>query len=317
MKKILVLTSGGDSSGMNAYIKSLAKLCDKYGVELVGSMYGYQGLIDNNIVSLKYKELGEIENLGGSILKTSRSKEFMTKRGFNKAISNIKNLNINCVVILGGNGSFLGAKDLHNAGVNIIAIPGTIDNDLFYTDKTLGYETACENALDAIIKISQTMNSTDRGSVIEIMGRHCPDISIYSAILSNADMLITENISFEEILKSIKKSIKNGANSPLIIVRENILNVNELAAYLEQKTKKEFRANILGYIQRGGKPTQNEKLYAIRLACETIKLILEDKYGLAIGLQNNQIINCDILEAVANTQNNQPQFKELFEFYKK
>ena len=317
MKKILVLTSGGDSSGMNAYIKSLAKLCDKYGVELVGSMYGYQGLIDNNIVSLKYKELGEIENLGGSILKTSRSKEFMTKRGFNKAISNIKNLNINCVVILGGNGSFLGAKDLHNAGVNIIAIPGTIDNDLFYTDKTLGYETACENALDAIIKISQTMNSTDRGSVIEIMGRHCPDISIYSALLSNADMLITENISFEEILKSIKKSIKNGANSPLIIVRENILNVNELAAYLEQKTKKEFRANILGYIQRGGKPTQNEKLYAIRLACETIKLILEDKYGLAIGLQNNQIINCDILEAVANTQNNQPQFKELFEFYKK
>lgn len=317
MKKILVLTSGGDSSGMNAYIKSLAKLCDKYGVELVGSKYGYQGLIDNNIVPINYTELGEIENLGGSILKTSRSKEFMTKRGFNKAISNIKNLNINCVVILGGNGSFLGAKDLHNAGVNIIAIPGTIDNDLFYTDKTLGYETACENALDAIIKISQTMNSTDRGSVIEIMGRHCPDISIYSALLSNADMLITENISFEEILKSIKKSIKNGANSPLIIVRENILNVNELAAYLEQKTKKEFRANILGYIQRGGKPTQNEKLYAIRLACETIKLILEDKYGLAIGLQNNQIINCDILEAVANTQNNQPQFKELFEFYKK
>ena len=191
MKKILVLTSGGDCSGMNAYIKALAKLCKKESVKLVASIEGFQGLVDNNIVDIEYDNLGEIQNLGGTIIKTSRSKDFVTKEGFEKAIQTLKNHNIDCTVIVGGNGSMRGANDLVNAGVNVIAIPGTIDNDLGYTQKTLGYDTACQNASEAIIKIKQTMQACGRGTIVEVMGRNCADIAIRSAILSNADMLIT------------------------------------------------------------------------------------------------------------------------------
>ena len=314
MKRILVLTSGGDSSGMNAYIKALAKMCKKNNIELLASLYGFQGLVENSITKINYDELGEIQNLGGSIIKTSRSKDFVTQEGFNKAVQNIKSHNLECTIIVGGNGSFNGARDLFNAGVNVIAIPGTIDNDLAYTDKTLGYDTACQNAIDAIVKIKQTMDACDRGTIVEVMGRHCSDIAVRSAILCDADLLITEkSIGKNKILKKVNDIIDAEKKNPLIVVQENILDIAELAKYLQDNTKKEFRATVIGYLQRGGEPTASDKLYAINLACETIKCVVASKLNIAIGQNNNNMIVKDIVQAVSMVK--EPDYK-LFDIYK-
>lgn len=314
MKKVLVLTSGGDSSGMNAYLKSLAQICEKNKISLNACYYGYQGLIDGNIKKINSAELAHIENQGGSVIKVSRSKDFTTEQGFNKALKTAKKYD--CVIVVGGNGSFRGAKDLADAGINVLAIPGTIDNDLFYTDKTLGYETACNNALDAIIKIKQTMQSCDRGAVVEVMGRNCPDITIFSAILSNADVLITEKLEFADILKQVKQAIKKGATSPLVVVQENLIDINELSKYLQTNTSKEFKPNILGYLQRGGAPTSREKLFAIELACETVKNILNNNYNKAIGIKNDVIFSQDLTKALKEKSRTSGKLNELYHYYK-
>ena len=297
-KNVLVLTSGGDSSGMNAYIKSLSKYCKNNNINLFASLYGFQGLVDDKVIHINYNELIGIENLGGSFIKTSRSKDFLTKEGFDKALTTLNKYNISCVVVVGGNGSTKGAYDLQNAGVNVLAIPGTIDNDLCSTDKSLGFDTACQNALDAIIKIKQTMDATDRGAIVEVMGRHCPDIAIFCALLSNADILITHETKKEDILNQINKLIQNGNKSPLIIVQENILDVFELEKYLENNTQKEFRSTILGYLQRGGEPTASDKLFAIQLAFETVELIKKNMFGYAIGMINGRIQVTKLADAI-------------------
>ena len=312
MKKVVVLTSGGDSSGMNAYLKALAQICEKNKISLYACYYGYQGLIEGNIKKISSEELMGIENLGGSVIKVSRSKEFQTEDGFNRALKNTKKFKADCVVVIGGNGSFAGAKRLADAGINVLAIPGTIDNDLFYTDKTLGYETACNNALDAIIKIKQTMQSCDRGAVVEVMGRNCPDITIFSAILSNADVLVTEKVKYEDILKEVKLAIARGEESPLVIVQENLIDCKELTEYLQQNTKKEFKLNVLGYLQRGGAPTSREKLFAIELAVETVKDMQNNNFNKAIGILNDNIFSQDLNKALAEKPRTSGKLKNIY-----
>jgi 6-phosphofructokinase 1 len=317
MKKILVLTSGGDSSGMNAYLKALAKLCEQNGINLTASLYGYQGLIEGNLKKLDTAEMTEVENLGGSIIKVSRSKDFQTEDGFQKALKTIKKQKPECVVVVGGNGSFMGAKRLMDAGVNVIAIPGTIDNDLFFTDKTLGYDTACNNALDAVIKIKQTMEACDRGAVVEVMGRNCPDLAIHTAILANAEILITQKVSNEQVLKDVKKLQSRGTKSPLIIVQENLIDVHSLAKFLTENTQVTFKANVLGYLQRGGAPTSTEKLFAIELACETIKNVLCENFNKAIGQRDEKIISQNLDDALKEQPRTGGKLKNIYDFYNK
>ena len=314
MKRVLVLTSGGDCSGMNAYIKALAKLCKKNEFELYASLYGFQGLVENSIKPLFYDELGEIQNLGGSIIKTSRSKDFMKEQGFNQALQNLKSWNLDCLVVVGGNGSTKGAYDLSMAGIKVIAVPATIDNDLAYTDTTLGYDTACQNALDAVVKIKQTMDTCDRGTIVEVMGRHCADITVHTAILSDADMIITKQKSFESILKKVDDIINFQKKNPLIVVQENVLDVNELAKYLEQQTKKEFRATVIGYLQRGGAPTADDKLLAIQFATKTIELIKNEIYNVAVGEINNFITSTVLKDAII-TKEYSKKLLDIFEQY--
>lgn len=313
MKKILVLTSGGDCSGMNAYLKALAKLCKKHEIELFASMYGFQGLVENSITSFEYDDLGEIQNLGGSVIKTSRSKDFVTQKGFEQALSNLKTWNFDCVVVVGGNGSTKGAYDLSLAEISVVTVPATIDNDLGYTDTTLGYDTACQNALDAVVKIKQTMDTCDRGAIVEVMGRHCSDIAVHTAILADADMIITKQKSFESILKRVDDLINFEKKNPLIVVQENILNVNELAKYLEEHTKKEFRATVIGYLQRGGAPTVNDNLLAIQFATKTVELIESETYNVAVGEIDSKITATKLQEAIITKQHS----KKLLEIFKK
>ena len=180
----------------------------------------------------------------------------------------------------------------------------------------MGYETACNNALDAIIKIKQTMQACDRGAVVEVMGRNCPDITIFSAILSNADVLVTERLEFADILKQVRLAIKKGVDSPLIVVQENLININELSEFLQTNTGKVFKPNILGYLQRGGAPTSREKLFAIELACETVKNILNCNYNKAIGIKNDVIFSQDLTKALKEKSRTSGKLNELYHFYK-
>lgn len=299
MEKIVVLTSGGDGSGMNPYIKALAKLCKKNNIQLFGSMYGYQGLIKDEIVELDYDSMRQIQNMGGTILKSSRCKEFQTEKGFQIAVENIKKHNFDCVVVVGGNGSMRGARDLMNAGVNVIGVPATIDNDFGYTDLALGYDTACENAVDYITKIKQSMYAFDRGFIAEVMGRHCGDIAFKTAIITNADLCITENLSFEELLDITNKKIESGVKSPLYVVQENLLDIQKLGEYLQDKTKKEFRFVKIGYIQRGGEPSNIDKMFAIELAVSTIENAQNNIFGVALGKKNDKMVSVELEEAVS------------------
>ncbi len=313
-KRILVLTSGGDSSGMNAYIKAIAKLCKKNDIEIVGSMYGFAGLIKNDFVELDYNQMRQVQNMGGSILKSSRCKEFQEEEGFKKALENLNKAKFDCVIVVGGNGSLRGAYDLMNAGVNVIGIPATIDNDLSYTDLSLGYDTACQNAVADIVKIKQSMSAFDRGFIAEVMGRHCSDIALKTAIISNADMCITEKIEFEDILKKVNQKTEKGVKSPLIIVQENLFNIEELSKYLEEQTQREYRSVKLGYIQRGGEPSNVDKMYAIELAVLTIETLLKNDYGVALGKRNGSMI-AEKLPNVLKQKMTQSELKYIFEHY--
>lgn len=314
MKKILILTSGGDSSGMNAYIKALAKLCKKNDIKLFGCMYGFAGLIKKDFVELDYNKMPQVQNMGGTILKSSRCKEFQTEIGFKTAVSNFKNGNFDCLIVVGGNGSLSGAYDLAKAGVNVIGIPATIDNDLEYTDLSLGFDTACQNAVCDIVKIKQSMSAFDRGFIAEVMGRCCSDIALKTAIISNADMCITENVGFEKILQKVNKKTQNGVKSPLIIVQENLLDVESLASHLQNETDREYRSVKLGYIQRGGEPSNVDKMFAIELAVYTIQNFNDNLFGIAIGKKGENMV-CENLSNAFKQKSSQSNLKHIFEQY--
>lgn len=316
MKKVLILTSGGDSSGMNVFLKAFAKLCKKQNIELIASLFGYQGLVDGNFTKLDYDDMDYIENVGGSIIKSARSTDFVSKAGFEKALKNIKKQNAECVVVIGGNGTINGAIDLKNAGVNVVAVPGTIDNDMTYTDFTLGFDTACQNSARLVNNIKQSMDTFGRGLIAEVMGRDCADIALRTSIITNADMCIFENQPKDQIINEVKILIKNGTLSPLIIIKEHLYDIEELAKELEKSLKKEFRAVKVGYAQRGGEPSNTDKILAIKFAFEAMNNIQNANYGVAVGQQSDNIISVNVEDAVKSKKAYSQKLKELFFAYK-
>ena len=316
MKKVLILTSGGDSSGMNVFIKAFAKLCKKHSIELVASLYGYQGLVDNNFEKLDYDNMAYIENVGGSIIKSARSKDFLSKEGFATAVENIKKQNAECVVVIGGNGTINGSIDLKNAGVKVVAVPGTIDNDMIYTDFTLGFDTACQNSAKLVNNIKQSMDTFGRGLIAEVMGRDCADIALRTSIITNADMCIFENQSAKQIAEEIKSLIAKGVDSPLVIVKEHLFDIEALAQEIEKLIGKEFRAVKVGYAQRGGEPSNTDKILAIKFAFETMKNIENSNFGVAVGQQSDNIISVEVEDAVKSKKFYSENLKELFLAYK-
>ena len=296
--KIAVLTSGGDSSGMNACLSNLYDCATSHGIEIVGIKYGYKGLLEENFIELNKNELDVAFNHGGSLIKTARCPEFMQKEAVERAVKILNKHKIDCLVVIGGNGSLTGACELYLSGANVIGIPGTIDNDLGYTSYTLGFDTAVLNAVDAIEKISQTIKSCDRGLIVETMGRHCADIAIYSAICTKADLLIVKKDEMKDYVKEIKNIIDTKNKSPLVIVQENIIDINELKENVEKTTNVEFRACQLGYVQRGGDPSPKDKIRAMQFAVRAIQLIQERKFNKAIGSQNGDVIDMNIETAI-------------------
>ena len=298
-KRIAVLTSGGDAPGMNACIRSIVRNGIYNGFEMVGVIKRYNGLITNELVPMDNRSVGNIINRGGTILRTARCLEFKTEEGMNTAMENIKKNNICGVVVIGGDGSFRGCRDLTQRGVPAIGIPGTIDNDLAYTDFTLGFDTAVNTALDAIAKIRDTMASHDRVSIIEVMGNKCGDIALYAGLCGGAEYIIVPELewSFEALCDKLESSKKSGKTSSIVVVAEGAAKGNTLAAEIKKRTTMDTRTTVLGYIQRGGSPSASDVLLASRFGAHAIGLISKGIGGRVVGIKNNKIFDMDILEA--------------------
>lgn len=301
MKRIAVLTSGGDSPAMNAAIRAVVRTGIEKGLKVYGVHRGYNGLISGEIFEMDKHSVSDIIQRGGTILRTARSEEFKTPEGRKKALNVIKVLKIDGIVVIGGDGSFHGADLLSDLGVPTIGIPGTIDNDLAYTDFTIGFDTALNTAIDAINKIRDTSSSHERVSVIEVMGRNCGDLAIYSGIAGGAEYVIVPEkpYTIEDICENIFTGKRSGKLHNIIILAEGVGGAQKLAKKIEEVTNIETRATVLGYIQRGGSPSAFDRILASRMGNKAVEVLLEGKSARVIGIKNNEIMDMDIKEALA------------------
>ncbi|MCF6279461.1 MAG: 6-phosphofructokinase [Flavobacteriaceae bacterium] len=296
VKKIGVLTSGGDSPGMNAAIRSVVRACAYYKIECVGVYRGYEGMIEGDFKELNARSVNNIINKGGTILKAARSEEFRTKRGRQEAYENLKNKGIDAFVVIGGDGSFTGAEIFNKEfDFPVIGIPGTIDNDIFGTNFTLGYDTALNTAVEAIDKIRDTASSHNRLFFVEVMGRDVGHIALNVGVGAGAEEILIpeENLGLDRLLESLKKSRKSGKTSSIVVVAEGDKtgdNVFELAKYIEENMPKyEVRVSVLGHMQRGGAPSCFDRVLASRMGVKAVEALLDRKSNFMVGIHDNKI----------------------------
>lgn len=296
IKKIAVLTSGGDAPGMNASIRSIVRIAYDKKIEVIGVLDGYLGLCKNNMIQLNQSNVSNILDRGGTILGTARYIKFHKKKYRKIAIKNMKKRGIHALIVIGGNGTYAGAYKLHKMNFPCIGIPGTIDNDVHGTDYTIGYSTALETIVQAIDKIRDTSCSHQRISIIEIMGRNCGDLTLFSAIAGGCEFIVIPEIKYNEkkLIQNVKNSISLGNKNAIIAITEKICNIKKLAKKIEMNIKKETRATILGHIQRGGSPISFDRILAFRMSLFAIKLLLKKNFGQCIGIKNNKIIHYDL-----------------------
>mgnify|MGYP000848872058 FL=1 len=304
MKTIAVLTSGGDGSGMNAAIRSVVRYALYHGLAVKGIMRGYQGLIDDEIVDLNRRSVSNIISRGGTFLKTSRCPEFRTKAGVAKAAATLTKHKIDGLVVIGGDGSYAGALDLFRSwNIPVVGVPGTIDNDLYGTDQTIGCHTAVNVALEAIDKIRDTAHSMERIFVVEVMGRHSGYIAMQVAVGSGAeDVIIPERVfDYKKMYEEIKKGHKKGKISWMIIVAEGAGKAYKVAEKVTKITGLESRYVVLGHIQRGGTPTAPDRILATRLGAAAVECLIQGHYGKAVGVLQNKINVVDLGQSYAST----------------
>ena len=305
MKKIAILTSGGDAPGMNACIRACVRSAINSGLEVYGVERGYFGLVNNNIFPMDTHSVCDIVQKGGTILKTARCLEFKFPETRKKAADNLKALGIEGLVVIGGDGSFTGAKFLSDEnGINVVGIPGTIDNDLAYTDYTLGFDTAVNTVLWAINNLRDTMTSHDRVSLVKVMGRRCGDIAMYAGICGGAEYILVPEIPYDikAIAEDIKKSKERGKTSNIIVLAEGAGNETEIKTLVSVLSGADVKVTTLGHIQRGGSPTMADRMLAARFGTRATELLLQGKTNRVIGIKNNKIIDLDIAEALSETK---------------
>lgn len=301
MKKIAILTSGGDAPGMNAAIRAVTRSAIDKGLEVMGVMRGYSGLINGEIFEMDRHTVSDIVQRGGTILRTARCEEFKTEEGRKKAANVLKVFGIDGLVVIGGDGSFTGARLLSKLGVSTVGLPGTIDNDLAYTDYTIGFDTALNTVLDAINKLRDTSTSHERVSIVEVMGRRCGDIALHAGIAGGAESIIVPEKEFDvnELCKTILSGRLKGKMHNLIILAEGVGGADKLAKHVEEITGIETRATILGHIQRGGSPTAFDRVLASRMGAKAIEVLMEGKSSRVIGMIDGKITDVDIDEALS------------------
>lgn len=302
MKRIGLLTSGGDAPGMNAAIRAVVRTAIYYGMEIYGIERGYAGLIDDEMRRLEMRSVSDIVQRGGTMLRTARCMEMLTPEGQQQAVSTLKKRGIEGLVVIGGDGSFRGAKCLtENYGIPTIGIPGTIDNDLQYTDYTLGFDTAVNTCIEVINKLRDTMTSHERISVVEVMGRHCGDIALYAGIASGAEIIVVPEIAFDmdDIIMRINRSRASGKHSNIVIVAEGVMTAEEFAKQLQAVTTYSVRSTNIGHIQRGGSPSMADRMLAAQFGNKAVRLLKDGIGNRVVGIHDNHIIDMDIIEAVS------------------
>ncbi|AVM66390.1 6-phosphofructokinase [Peptostreptococcaceae bacterium oral taxon 929] len=300
MKTIAILTSGGDAPGMNAVIRSVVRTAIYNDLKVLAIKEGYNGLIKGDIETMTLSSVADIIHRGGTILRTARSEEFMTEEGMTQALDVIKKFKIDAIVVLGGDGTFRGARELAKRGIKVIGIPCTIDNDLGYTDYTIGFLTAVETAVSAISKLRDTSESHGRAIVLQVMGRNCGDIALYSGIAGGAESIVVPEVKLDidAIINKIKNGKKRGKKHHIIVAAEGALDAYELEKIIEEKGGIETRVTVLGYVQRGGVPTVQDRILASDFGYDAVNLLINGKSGLVLGYKNGKIIELDIDEAL-------------------
>jgi 6-phosphofructokinase 1 len=300
MKKIGVLTSGGDSPGMNPAIRAVVRKAIYHNVEVYGIYGGYTGLISGKIKKLELGSVGDIIHRGGTMLQTARCPEFKTPEGQQKGIEQLKAHGIEGLVVIGGDGSYRGARALTQQGYPCVGVPGTIDNDIPGTELTIGFDTALNTVIDALDKIRDTATSHERTFVIEVMGRDAGDIALYAGLAGGAETILIpeEGYDMVEIAERLRKGQERGKKHSIIIVAEGVCGGNEFAKQLQEATNFDTRVSVLGHIQRGGSPTAADRVLASRLGARAVELLIEGNGGRAVGMESNRVVDYDIVEAL-------------------
>lgn len=301
MNKIGILTSGGDSPGMNAAIRAVVRTAIGNGMQVVGVEHGYRGALDKSFRDMGMRSVSDIVQRGGTILHTARCMDFHKSDCQEQAIANMREAGIEGLVVIGGDGSFRGAQALSNKGFPTVGIPGTIDNDLAYTDYTIGFHTACNTCLEAIDKIRDTSSSHERFTIVEVMGRHCGDIALYTGIAGGAELIIIPevNLTFSEIKKTLIEASQKGKTSGLVVLAEGVCGAEELMRYLQRETNLSIRATVLGHQQRGGSPSVSDRVLATRLGYHAVSLLKKDIGNRVVGVVKEKIVDFDIDEALS------------------
>ena len=307
MRKIGVLTSGGDAPGMNACIRAITRYAISEGLEVYGIEEGYAGLLNNKVKAMNRRSVSDIIQRGGTMLKTARCLEFHEREVQEQACFTLEAYDIEGLIVIGGDCSIKDARELYeNFGIKTVGIPGTIDNDLAYTDFTLGFDTTCNTVLTAINNLRDTMTSHNRVCIIEVMGRKCGDIALYAGLGGGAEIILVPEVEFniDKIVKGIMRNQRLGKTSDIIVLAEGVCKAEDLKAQLKEKgVTGSIKTTTLGYIQRGGAPSMQDRLLASKFAVRAVDLLKADIGGRVVGVRNNEIIDEPISEALAMPRN--------------
>ena len=312
MKRIAVLTSGGDSPGMNAAIRAIVRTGISLGVEVVGVRHGFQGLVDGDFTLMDASSVSGIINRGGTILHSARSMDFKTKEGFQTALDNLSVSGIEGLIVIGGNGSQTGNFALYEAGFKVMGVASTIDNDLYGTDTTIGFKTAVNTALECVDKLRDTATSHERIFIVEVMGRSRGFVALNVGIAGGAEVVLIPELPFtvDDVVNKLSSGIARGKKSSLIVVAEGAIGGLELERQLKEKTDYSIRTSVLGHIQRGGAPVAEDRLFASQTGAYAVKFLLDGMSGELVGEINNTITTTPLKEVFTKDK---PLDKELVE----
>jgi len=313
IKKIGILTSGGDAPGMNPAIRAVVRTCLANDIEVYGIYDGYAGLHGNRIEKLERRSVSDIINRGGTFLGSARFPEFKEESVRREAIQNLESHGIEALVVVGGDGSYMGAKKLSEMGYPCIGIPGTIDNDIAGTDYTIGFMTCLNTVVDAVDRLRDTSSSHNRISIVEIMGRYCGDLTLWASVAGGSEYVIVPEKDFneEELLEQLAHGVEKGKKHAIIAITEHVTDVNKLAERIESRTGRETRATILGHIQRGGAPMAFDRVLASRMGAFSVKLLMEGESARCIGINHGKMVHHDIIECLENME--RPFRQDLFD----
>lgn len=315
VKRIGVLTSGGDAPGMNPCVRAVVRTALYRGLECYGIRRGWNGLITGDIVRLDEKSVSHTINRGGTILYTARSQEFMTEEGQRRAVSTCKFLGLDSIIAIGGDGTFRGAQALSKYGINVIGIPGTIDNDISCTNYCIGFDTAANTAIECIDKLRDTMQSHERCAVVEVMGRHAGYLALYVGVAVGATAVLVPEHPYDfkvQVADNIRHARLNGKTNFMIVVAEGAASAVEVGRQIQEELALDPRVTILGHIQRGGSPTAKDRVMATRMGYEAVRVLAEGKTNRVICARDDQIIDLDIDEGLAMKKTlNSEEFKVM------